>query len=151
MTAREALSEEGSKMKRMICAFFAVLLAAPAALLAEGGGETMTVTGEVVALSCYMSGSTGTSCSQNALSAGEPAALLDATTGVLYILVSPGSASNIARQLASNAGKTLAITGDVQERQGIRTLAVREVREGKGGEEPAGNQASGQAGNVSGE
>lgn len=140
-------------MKRLIAAAAAAVFAV---LPAYAQGQAKTVKGEIVALSCYMSSPQGVkpdpNCTRSAISAGEPSGIVEDSTGELYVIVSPGNDQNEARTLVSYAGKTVEVSGSVQERQGLRTIAAGTVREaGSGqpqegaqtGESPSGNESGG--------
>lgn len=120
-------------MKTAVSVVVLSMFLMPAALMAQG--ESKTITGEIVGLKCYMNAAgTGdpaadTNCTMAALTAGEPAGIVDDETGDLYIAVSPDNTMNTAKQLLASASTQVEITGDVNERGGIRTIAVRDVRQ----------------------
>ena len=116
-------------MIRTLC--ITVLAAVAAAGIARAQ-EQKTIRGEVVGVACYTQSSAGqgdaqTSCSLSALKAGEPAGIVDQKTGKLYIAIS-GDGSNVSDKLLPNVAKLVDVTGNVQEKQGVNTITVNEVR-----------------------
>lgn len=109
--------------------------------------EQTTIRGEVVGLSCFtnrqLANGAGTdakaSCSLSALQAGEPAGIVDEKSGKLYIAISDDG-SNVNNKLLPNVAKLVDVTGKVQEREGVNTITVKEVRpvEGSSGQVQAG-------------
>lgn len=129
MTVFRRLKMEEVMVQRAV---FAVIAGSCLILAAEcaQGEETRTVVGNAVGLSCYMNGTqSDAECTKSALSAGEPAGILDDTTGTFYIAVSEDNAANEAKQLLPYAAKRVEVKGSVSERDGIRTIAVRSVTE----------------------
>lgn len=116
-------------MRGIIPAVIACVCALPATVFAQGE-ETKTITGEVVGLKCYMDNAKpDVECTRSALAAGEPAGILEDTTGTLYIAVSGDNTVNEAKQLLSVAGKKVEVKGSVTERGGIRTISVQSCGE----------------------
>ncbi|MGE5309116.1 MAG: hypothetical protein ACM3OC_08530 [Deltaproteobacteria bacterium] len=116
-------------MIKVLCiAVLGAVLAAGTAL----AQEQKTIRGEVVGVSCYTQASAGqgdaqSSCSLSALKAGEPAGIVDQKTGKLYIAIS-GDGTNVSDKLLPNVAKLVDVTGNVQEKQGVNTITVNEVR-----------------------
>lgn len=97
--------------------------------------EQRTIRGEVVGVVCYTNPirqeganvDAQTSCSLSALKAGEPAGIVDQQSGKLYIAIS-GDGSNISDKLLPNVAKLVDVTGTVQEKEGVNTITVSEVK-----------------------
>ncbi len=120
--------------------FIAGIILASALGLARAQ-EQRTIRGEIVGAACYTdtgklasSSDAQTSCSLSALKAGEPAGVVDQKTGKLYIAVS-GDGTNIADKLLPNVAKLVDVTGTVQQKAGVNTITVSEVK-------PVGNLSS---------
>jgi hypothetical protein len=113
--------------------FLATVITAAAAVSAFAQGEQKTIRGEVVGVSCFTESQASsnvdaqTSCSLSALKAGEPAGIVDQKTGKLYIAIS-GDGTNISDKLLPNVSKLVDVTGNVQEKAGVNTITVSEVR-----------------------
>jgi hypothetical protein len=133
-------------MKNIISAFVLSMMAAAAAY-AAGAGQTKTITGRIVALKCYMQATESAAdaeCSRAALSAGEPAGLVEENTGNFYILVSKDNAVNEAAQLTQDVAKMVEVTGDLRERSGLRSITVQQVKVAQAAsEEAAGGESGG--------
>lgn len=132
-------------MRRRLFAMMMLVSAFPAALFAQAEGEK-TIRGEIVGLECYMSGGQegagDTRCTENALSSGRPAGILEEDTGNFYLAVSPDNTLNEAKQLLPDVAKKVEVKGVVREREGIRTIEVAQVTPVGGG------QAGGTTGGV---
>lgn len=133
-------------MKRMAWRMWAagvVIAAAGAAAWAqegsrkEGGkseqGKAMTVRGEIVDLSCYLSmgdkgrGPDHVACAKTCLAKGAPAGILGEDGKVTLLIYKKGN-------LAEVAGKTIEVKGACYERGGLKALVADEVPGVKGGE-----------------
>jgi hypothetical protein len=140
---------EMSAMKGILRALFCVLALTSAA---RAQGEEKTVTGEVVALSCYVregdAARTDIRCSQSELSAGNPAVIIEKDTGTAYLAVSKDNTSNAARRLYLHVNKCALFSGTVGERGGVKVLALGEIKELAPAAEPG--QAPGTANTSSG-
>jgi hypothetical protein len=102
---------------------------------AQQAQEERTIRGEVVAVACYTdpqiavnsSPDAKASCSLSALKAGEPAGVVDQQTGKLYIVLS-ADGTNVSDKLLPNVAKLVDVKGTVQEKAGVNTITVSEVR-----------------------
>lgn len=117
--------------KMLVCAFF-LFLAAP---VLAGNGDVKTIRGRVVGLSCYMEGQknvgrtqtglgTNESCTVSALDAGEPVGIVEEETGDIYIAISDNQSTE---KLLPNLENMVEVTGQVGERNGVRTITLEEV------------------------
>lgn len=115
-------------MKRIIVLAAGAALAVPGLLGAQG--QEKTITGEIVAIGCYMNSSQpDANCTQAALSAGLPAGIVEKGTNQLYVAVSPDNSTNVAKQLLSEASKQVEVRGEINRREGVQTITVRQVKE----------------------
>lgn len=96
-------------------------------------GKVMTLRGEIVDLSCYLSmcdegrGPDHVACAKDCLAKGAPAGILTADGKVTLLIYKKGS-------LADVAGKTLEVKGKCFERGGLKALVADEVPGVKGRE-----------------
>lgn len=85
------------------------------------------VIGEIVDLHCYMStrakGEEHRRCAEECMKAGQPVGLLT-RSGDLYLLIEDKASASSYEELKSCAGEEVAVTGDVRERGGVRSLVV---------------------------
>ena len=90
--------------------------------------ETVTVTGEVLDMACYLDhGATGekhASCAKTCIESGLPVGLKTAD-GKTYLLI--GEHKPINKQLAAYAAKTITVRGKLVTRDGISMLANIEI------------------------
>jgi hypothetical protein len=99
------------------------------ALAHEGhGGESQTITGEVVDLACYVgmgeSGAGHRDCAQKCIASGLPVGIKSGDT--IYLVT--GSEHNAANAtLAPLAAKTVVAEGQVSERDGVHLLTLKKV------------------------
>jgi hypothetical protein len=135
-------------MKRLLSIVACAVFWLPATGQAQGS-QPVTIRGEIVALNCFMNrgqppdtAGSDAACTREALAAGAPAVIVDSTTGDAYIAVSPDSATNEAKQLVSEASKYVELTGEVNERAGVKTITVREVKETDAGSRQQGDTGS---------
>lgn len=119
---------------------FASLLAASAAFAllplsarahdtAAGGSDTVTVTGEVLDMACYLDhgahGEKHAGCAEKCISSGLPVGLKSAD-GKVYLLI--GEHKPLNDTLASYAAKTVTVKGKLVTRDGINLLENAEVQ-----------------------
>lgn len=130
------------------------------AVLGKGQAqEQQTIRGEVVGVACYTNPQVSaganvdarTSCSLSALKAGEPAGIVENKTGKLYIAISDDG-TNISDKLLPNVAQLVDVTGKVQEKAGVNTIKVSEVRpvENTPSQAGAGSAGNTTAGNATG-
>jgi len=94
--------------------------------------ETKKITGEVVDVSCYVAegakGEGHKACAIACVKAGEPAGILEENTGKVYVVVT-GDHSNPAKKIKPYVAKMVEVTGTVNERGGISTIDIKEIKE----------------------
>ncbi len=101
----------------------------PALALAadSAGGETKSVTGEVVDLMCYLDhgakGDKHKGCAKKCIESGGPVGLLSGED--LYLVV--GDHKPMNDELASKAAETVTLKGKVVERNGMKMIENAEV------------------------
>ena len=97
----------------------------------HAAGKSMTVTGEVLDLACYMAhegkGEKHKSCAQACIKGGAPIGVLTAD-GQVYLLVEDHSAKQPYETLKTKAAEQAKVTGTLQERGGLRALVVASVQ-----------------------
>jgi hypothetical protein len=90
--------------------------------------ETVTVTGEVLDMACYIDhGATGekhASCAKTCIESGLPVGIKTAD-GKVYLVI--GEHKPINKQLAQYAAKTITVKGKLVTRDGISMLANVEI------------------------
>lgn len=93
----------------------------------QPAGQTVSVKGQVVDLSCYLSGSScNLKCAQACAKKGLPMGLL-AAEGKLYLLIEDHSRAEAYQQAIGHAGHTVTVKGQVFEKGGLRALQVQAV------------------------
>lgn len=94
-------------------------------------GQSATVKGEVVDMSCYMShdakGPGHKKCAQSCLDKGLPAGILT-SSGQVYLLVEDHSAADAYKDAIKQAAANVEITGKVVNKNGVQTLIVEKVK-----------------------
>lgn len=95
-------------------------------------GETLTVKGEVLDMSCFMiDGSKGQShqtCAQGCLDKGLPAGILSESNGQVYLLVENHDKSDAYAEMLNHAAENVEITGTVIVKNGVQSLSVEEIK-----------------------
>jgi len=90
-------------------------------------GPTRTLTGEVVDTGCFLAhgarGAKHVSCANKCIAGGMPMGLLTAD-GTLYLLTLDHDNADPYNQLKGMAGKTVAVTGAVVTRGGMKGIDV---------------------------
>ena len=140
-------------MKRLLSVFaLSAVLAVSlsfAALAQEGSGmgmkkgeegmkkdapKTMTVTGEIVDMGCYMGhgakGEGHKECALKCIANGMPMGLLT-SDGTLYVLTMSHSDADPFNNAKKMAADMVEITGPVSERNGVKSIEVDKVAEAK--------------------
>lgn len=119
-------------MKKWTYFCLAVLLASFVVTVSahdEGGGDSMTWTGEVVDIACYLAhgdgarGADHAKCAKSCINGGQPMGLLT-DDGTLVLLVADhqdGAPYEAAKGLA---GEQAEITGTLAERDGVKAVTV---------------------------
>jgi hypothetical protein len=96
--------------------------------------KTMTVTGEIVDMGCYMGhgakGQAHKECALKCIANGMPMGLLT-SDGTLYVLTMSHSDADPYNNAKKMAADMVAITGPVSERSGIKSLEVDKVETAK--------------------
>jgi hypothetical protein len=108
----------------------ATFVAASPAFAAEekGGGESVTVKGEVLDMACYVDhGATGekhADCAKKCISSGLPVGI-KADDGKTYLLI--GDHKPLNKELAQHAAQTITVKGKAVERDGINMIENAEI------------------------
>jgi hypothetical protein len=134
-SAPEPLLED-SNMKRFTLAALSLglLITALPALAHEGHemamgkkATTRTIRGEVVDTGCYLGhaakGEKHIACATKCINQGMPMGLLT-SEGALYLLTMDHDNPDPYNQIKEMAGKTVAVTGEVMERSGMKGIDV---------------------------
>jgi len=94
-------------------------------------GQSLTVTGEVLDLACYMAhegkGEKHKSCAQACINGGAPIGVLTAD-GDVYLLVEDHEAKKPYETLKGKAAEQVKVTGTLQQRGGLRAIVVASVQ-----------------------
>ena len=97
-------------------------------------GKDVTMTSLVVDTGCYMShnskGGKHTNCATACAKAGVPLALLDESTGTLYLPVATDH-KNQNEKLMPFIEKKVKVTGSIVEKGGIKGFALKAIEESK--------------------
>ncbi len=97
-------------------------------------GKEMTMTSLVVDTGCYMAhnskGEKHAGCASACAKAGVPLALLDETTGTLYLPVATDH-KNQNDKLMPFVEKKVKVTGSVVEKGGIKGFAIKSIEEAR--------------------
>ncbi len=97
-------------------------------------GGRATITGEIVAASCYLEkgeagrGPAHRECALRCIAEGRPPFVRDEETGRLYLAAFPDSTSEERERWLAQVGNRVRVTGRIEERDGTRLLEVEEVR-----------------------
>jgi len=97
--------------------------------------NTKTIRGELVGISCYVSeGAKDTDCTGASINPGEPIGILEKGSGKLYLVAKdPG-------RVVPFASKQVEVTGTPHERSGLNVIEIKNIKEIKIGEIPAGDK-----------
>ncbi len=91
----------------------------------------LTVTGEVLDLSCYMTGGAKGAghkqCAESCLAKGLPAGILSQADGQVYLLVEDHKKAEAYKTAIKHAAETVKITGKVISKNGVQSLVVESV------------------------
>ena len=94
----------------------------------EKGGKTVTMTGEVVDLMCYLDhgakGEKHKGCAEKCIKGGGPVGLVSGDS--VYLLI--GDHEPINDQLAPKAAQTITVTGKLVERNGMKMIENVQVQ-----------------------
>jgi hypothetical protein len=100
------------------------------AFAADATAEVKTLTGEIVDSGCYMGhggkGADHKSCAQKCLDNGMPASLL-LPDGTLYLLTPSHDDADPYNQARKMAAATVAVTGHVMDKGGMKAIEVDKV------------------------
>jgi len=95
------------------------------------GGKTITVTGELVDLSCYLGhgakGAGHQKCADTCLKKGLPMGVLT-KDGKLYLILEDHAKADAYASLKTKAAKTVTVTGALHEKDGIKGIAVTSAK-----------------------
>ncbi len=96
------------------------------------GQSTQTLKGEVLDLSCYMTGgSMGKGhkvCAQGCLDKGLPAGILNKADGKVYLLVEDHKNADAYKQAIKHAADNIEISGKVIDKNGMQSIVVESVK-----------------------
>jgi hypothetical protein len=94
--------------------------------------EIRTIRGEVVELGCYCTtcskGEEHKSCAAKCMEQGEPSGILEEGTDKLYVIVSAEHDMNPSKKIAPYAAMVVEATGKVNERGGITTIDISDIK-----------------------
>lgn len=100
---------------------------------ASGQAKTMTVKGEVLDMSCYMSkgakGAGHRQCAEMCLKKGLPAGLLT-SNGQVYLLVEDHDKADAYNTVIKHAADQVQVTGTYANKNGVQALVVEDVKAG---------------------
>ncbi len=105
----------------------------------DGGGEEITVTGEIVGVFCYTRGDFHglghKTCSRKCAEAGNPIALLDEEQGELYTLAGDADYQGghaVRDELISEINEIVTLTGTLVRKDDTQILFVKTIDAGAG-------------------
>jgi hypothetical protein len=97
----------------------------------QATGTTQTIRGEVVDMSCYIGhsarGAAHKQCAETCLKKGLPMGILTGD-GKLYLLLEDHSKADVYQSLKNKAVQTVAATGKVVTKDGIKGIVVTAVQ-----------------------
>ncbi len=89
-----------------------------------------TITGEVLDMSCYMTGDAmgkgHQSCAQGCLDGGLPAGIM-AEDGQVYLLVENHDLAEAYDEVIKHAAQNITITGNIYRKNGVQSITVEKV------------------------
>ena len=93
---------------------------------------SMTLSGEVLDMSCYMKdGSMGMghqSCAQGCLNKGLPAGILNKANGQVYLLIEDHDNAEAYKAALQHAAQNVEITGTAINKNGVQSVVVESVK-----------------------
>ncbi len=96
-----------------------------------GAGKATTLRGEIVDMGCYVAkdlhGAGHESCATKCISGGTPMGLLTAN-GKIYLLTLDHDNADPYNQCKGLASKTVAVTGQIMQRNGVTAIDVTGVK-----------------------
>lgn len=129
-------------MKRTLLLSFAFIIALTAAAIAgdehaaSKDAKTVTLTGEVLDMYCFMehpanaTGAEHAKCANSCIERGLPVGFM-AKDGTVYLII--GSDHNPANDMVKGwAGKQSQITGEIVEHNGVKAISLASISEVKG-------------------
>ena len=127
-------------MNKVFIMTVAVFLVSSGIVLAEDKGSKMgteelqTIRGEVIDVSCYVShearGEAHKDCAVACMKAGQPAGILEESTGKVYVAAKEEDhLTNPNIELIPYAAKMVEVKGIVNERGGVATIDIKEIKE----------------------
>lgn len=100
------------------------------ALVSAQEPRTVTVTGEVLDLACYLDhgahGAKHAACAAKCIRSGLPVGIKSSADGTVYLLI--GEHEPLNDRLADLAAKTVTVTGKLVERDGLRMIENAEIK-----------------------
>ncbi|MDD4954861.1 MAG: hypothetical protein PHP17_02340 [Candidatus Omnitrophica bacterium] len=97
--------------------------------------EEKTITGEVVDLSCYVTagakGMDHKECALACIKTGEPAGILEESTGKVYIVITEDHKTRPQDKILPYVAQTVEVKGNVSERGGLNVIDIKEIKEMK--------------------
>ena len=113
---------------KVIAAVVGAGLIAVGSLRAEEASQTITVTGEVLDMACYIDhgaqGEKHADCAKMCIESGLPVGI-KSKDGKTYLII--GEHKPLNKELAQYAAKTITIKGKLVERDGFRMIANAEI------------------------
>jgi len=101
--------------------------------------EEKTITGEVIDISCYVTagakGMEHKDCAIACLKAGEPAGILDESTGKVYLVITEDHKTQPQEKVLPYVAQTVEVKGNVSERSGVSVIDIKEIKEIKKGKD----------------
>ncbi len=98
---------------------------------AHGGGEAVTIKGELVDSLCYVTmhatGAGHKQCAMDCAKAGIPISMLEDETGKLYTVLPAQDKTGYPESVIARMGETVTLRGDLYENGGMRYVTVESV------------------------
>ncbi len=103
----------------------------------EAGPQTMTITGQVVDLACYMRdplhgvAAGHASCAMACANAGLPRGIMDSKTNQVYLSLGKNMMGPTGMDVKDYMNKKVEVTGRVFKRNGIQAIEVATIKDAK--------------------
>ena len=82
---------------------------------------------------CYVTagakGADHKTCALACIQAGEPAGILEEGTGKVYVVIAEDHSTNPSKEILPYLAKMVEVTGTVNERGGISTIDIKDIKE----------------------
>jgi|GEM_PF-964428 len=97
--------------------------------------EEKTIIGEVIDVSCYAAagakGMEHKACAIECLKVGEPAGILEESTGKIYLVITEDHKTRPQDKVLPYVAQTVEVKGNVSERSGVSVIDIKEIKEAK--------------------